>query len=186
MKNKSKNKNLILRFLPYYKKYRWILYLDLLCAIIATCCELTFPMIIRFLTNAASYDISSLTVRLIVSVGAGYLLLSIINIVANYYMASIGHIMGAKLETDMRKDLFSHLKNLSYSYYDNTKLGQVMSRITNDLFDVTEFSHHCPEEFFYCSNKNNRFIYNIIFCKYTININSFLISSYNVYICDLF
>ncbi len=153
MKNKSKNKNLILRFLPYYKKYRWILYLDLLCAIIATCCELTFPMIIRFLTNAASYDISSLTVRLIVSVGAGYLLLSIINIVANYYMASIGHIMGAKLETDMRKDLFSHLKNLSYSYYDNTKLGQVMSRITNDLFDVTEFSHHCPEEFFIAAIK---------------------------------
>lgn len=83
----------------------------------------------------------------------GYLGLSIIDIAATYYMASIGHIMGARLETDMRKDLFSHLKRLSYSYYDETKLGQIMSRITNDLFDVTEFSHHCPEEFFIAAIK---------------------------------
>lgn len=148
-----KNKNLIKRFLPYYKKYRRILYLDLFCAAIATGCELTFPMIIRFFTNTASSDVSSLTVRLIVFVGVGYLGLSIINITANYYMASIGHIMGARLETDMRRDLFSHLKKLSYSYYDETKLGQIMSRITNDLFDVTEFSHHCPEEFFIAALK---------------------------------
>lgn len=148
-----KNKNLIKRFLPYYKKYRRTLYLDLFCAAIATGCELIFPMIIRFLTNTASSDVSSLTVRLIVLVGMGYLGLSIINITANYYMASIGHIMGAKLETDMRRDLFSHLKKLSYSYYDETKLGQIMSRITNDLFDVTEFSHHCPEEFFIAAVK---------------------------------
>ena len=71
-----------------------------------------------------------------------------IDTAANYYMADVGHIMGAKIETDMRKDLFAHLQKLSYSYYDETKIGQLMARITSDLFDVTEFAHHCPEEFF--------------------------------------
>lgn len=150
---KPGNKNLIRRFLPYYKKYKWTLFLDLFCATVATGCELTFPIIIKFLTDSASADVSLLTVQLIMLVGIGYLTVSIINIIANYYMASIGHIMGAKLETDMRRDLFSHLKELSYSFYDETKLGQIMSRITNDLFDVTEFSHHCPEEFFIAALK---------------------------------
>lgn len=150
---KSKNKNLILRFLPYYKKYKGTLFLDLFCATVATGCELVFPIIIKFLTDAASADVTSLTVRLIMSVGIGYLAIGIIDIIASYYMTSIGHIMGAKLETDMRKDLFSHLKKLSYSFYDETKLGQIMSRITNDLFDITEFSHHCPEEFFIAALK---------------------------------
>lgn len=150
---KSKNKNLILRFLPYYKKYKGTLFLDLFCATVATGCELIFPIIIKFLTDAASADVTSLTVQLIMSVGIGYLAIGIIDIIASYYMTSIGHIMGAKLETDMRKDLFSHLKKLSYSFYDETKLGQIMSRITNDLFDITEFSHHCPEEFFIAALK---------------------------------
>lgn len=150
---KSKNKNLILRFLPYYKKYKGTLFLDLFCATVATGCELIFPIIIKFLTDAASADVTSLTVQLIMSVGIGYLAIGIIDIIASYYMTSIGHIMGAKLETDMRRDLFSHLKNLSYSFYDETKLGQIMSRITNDLFDITEFSHHCPEEFFIAALK---------------------------------
>jgi ATP-binding cassette, subfamily B, bacterial len=68
-------------------------------------------------------------------------------------MANVGHMMGAKIETDMRKDLFSHLQNLSYSYYDNTKIGQIMARITSDLFDVTEFAHHGPEEYFIAALK---------------------------------
>ena len=63
-------------------------------------------------------------------------------------MATVGHIMGAKIETDMRHDFFAHLQKLSFSYYDDAKVGTLMSRITNDLFDVTEFAHHCPEEFF--------------------------------------
>ena len=63
-------------------------------------------------------------------------------------MANEGHIMGAKIETDMRRDAYNHLQKLSNTYYNNTKVGQIMGRITNDLFDVTEFAHHCPEEFF--------------------------------------
>jgi ATP-binding cassette subfamily B protein len=77
-----------------------------------------------------------------------YLFLRLVDTVVNYYMAYIGHVMGARIETDMRRDLFGHLQKLSFSYYDDAKVGDIMSRVTNDLFDVTEFSHHCPEEYF--------------------------------------
>ena len=77
-----------------------------------------------------------------------YVLLRVIDTAANYYMQSVGHNMGAQIETDMRRDMFSHLQMLQNSYYDNTKIGQLMSRITTDLNDVTEFAHHFPEEIF--------------------------------------
>jgi ATP-binding cassette subfamily B protein len=139
---------LIKRFVPYFKKYRLVLVLDLLCAALTTAGDLALPMLVRYLTNTAIKDISSLTISLIVMLSSIYLGLRIIDMLANYYMASVGHIMGAKIETDMRRDLFSKLQDLSYSYYSSTKIGQLMSRITTDLFDVTEFAHHCPEEFF--------------------------------------
>ena len=145
---KKGNIRLIKRFLPYYKKYKWILALDLLCAALTTVCELVLPLIVREITDAATSEPLALTVGLILRCGALYLILRLIDTAANYYMASVGHIMGAKLETDMRSDFFGHLQKLSFSYYDNAKVGTLMSRITNDLFDVTEFSHHCPEELF--------------------------------------
>ena len=149
MKNKTKRKGLILKFLPYYKPYRGIMVFDLFCAALTTVCELVLPMVVRTITNAASgEDIASLTPKLILGIGGMYILLRIIDTAANYFMTSIGHIMGTKIETDMRRDLFAHLQKLSFSYYDNTKVGTLMSRITTDLFDVTEFAHHCPEEFF--------------------------------------
>ncbi|MBE6653837.1 MAG: ABC transporter ATP-binding protein [Ruminococcaceae bacterium] len=147
MKKKS-NIGLIKRFLPYYKKYKWIMIFDLFCAALTTVCELVLPMIVREITGAATDNIEALTLRLILSCGVFYIVLRIIDTAANYYMTSVGHIMGTKIENDMRHDLFSHLQKLSFSYYDNTKIGTLMSRITTDLFDVTEFAHHCPEEFF--------------------------------------
>ncbi|MBQ3226399.1 MAG: ABC transporter ATP-binding protein [Clostridia bacterium] len=146
-KKKSK-KGLLLRFLPYFKKYRWIVVLDLFCAALTTLCELYLPLIVRYITDAGIKGDASLTVSLVLRLGVFYLILRVIDTVANYYMQSIGHIMGSRIETDMRKDLFSHLQKLSFSYFDNTKIGQIMTRITSDLFDVTEFAHHCPEEFF--------------------------------------
>ncbi len=143
-----KNRILFKRFIPYFKKYRWILILDLFCASLTTLCELLFPLIVRFITDSAINNRQILTLKLILLIGLGYLTLSLINVAAYYFMASIGHIMGAKIETNMRRDLFAHMQTLSYSYYDKTKIGQLMSRITNDLFEVTEFAHHCPEEFF--------------------------------------
>lgn len=151
--NTRKTSYLIKRFLPYFKKYKGILAMDLFCAALTSVCDLVLPMIVRYLTDIAATDVSQLTVRLILSVGALYLVLRVIDLIANYYMANIGHVMGAKIETDMRKDLFEHLQDLSYSYYNNTKVGQLMARITSDLFDVTEFAHHCPEEYFIAALK---------------------------------
>lgn len=139
---------LIGRFFPYFRKYKWILVLDLLCAALTTICELVFPLIVRYLTDLAINDIAALTVQTILTVGGAYLILRLIDTAAYYYMSDVGHVMGARIETDMRGDLFRHLHTLSFRYYDNTKIGQIMSRITSDLFDITEFAHHCPEEFF--------------------------------------
>lgn len=139
---------LIKRFLPYYKKYWKIVVIDLICAGLTTVCELVLPMIIRFLTNEGMNNLASLTVATVVRLGILYLCLRIVDTMANFYMAYTGHVMGTQIETDMRRDAYAHLQKLSNTYYNNTKVGQIMGRITNDLFDVTEFSHHCPEEFF--------------------------------------
>ena len=139
---------LLRRFAPYYRPYLGTLALDLFCAALTTVCELVLPMMIRQITDRGMYRFEELTVPFILRTALIYLLLRIIDVVANYYMADMAHVMGAKLETDMRRDAYGHLQSLSDRYYNNTKVGQIMGRITNDLFDVTEFSHHCPEEFF--------------------------------------
>ena len=143
-----RTKNLVKRTMPYYKKYWKSMVFDLFCAGLTTICELVLPLIIKYFTNTAIEDVSLLTVRIILTLGGTYIALRIIDAAANYYMASYGHIMGTKIETDMRRDMFNHLQKLSFTYYDSAKVGQIMSRITTDLFDITEFSHHCPEEFF--------------------------------------
>ncbi|MGN1033871.1 MAG: ABC transporter ATP-binding protein, partial [Intestinibacter sp.] len=145
---KYKTKELIARFLPYFRPYKKVLLLDLFCAFLTTGCDLILPMILKYLANKGTEDLASITVQLIATVAGIYLVLRIIDAIANYYMTRIGHVMGARIETDMRKDAFDHIQKLSDSYFNNTKVGQIMSRITNDLFDVTEFAHHCPEEFF--------------------------------------
>lgn len=142
------NSYLFKRFLPYYSKYYPTLILDLICAGFSTMCDLVLPIILRYLTNTARQNIELLTIKLIITLGAIFILLRIIDTIANYYMQNIGHVMGAKIETDMRYDIFSHIQQLPYSYYNTNKSGQILSRITTDLFEVTEFSHHCPEEFF--------------------------------------
>lgn len=142
------NSYLLKRFLPYYGKYYPTLILDLICAGFSTMCDLVLPIILRYLTNTARQDLSLLTVKLIMTLGVIFVLLRVVDTIANYYMQNIGHVMGAKIETDMRYDIFSHIQQLPYSYYNTNKSGQILSRITTDLFDVTEFAHHCPEEFF--------------------------------------
>lgn len=145
---KRSTKQLILRFAPYFLQYKHILLLDLFCAALTTVCELVLPLIIRTLTNMGLTGFSGLTIGFILRIGLLYTLLRIIDAGASYYMSNQGHVMGAHIETDMRRDAFAHLQKLSNNYYANNKVGQIMGRITNDLFDVTEFAHHCPEEFF--------------------------------------
>ncbi len=141
-------KELMGRFIPYFRPYRGTLAMDLFCAALTTACELVLPLIMRYLTNEGLYNLAGLSVRTIGSLGLLYLLLRAVDAAAGYYMANIGHVMGARIETDMRRAAYGHLQQLSNTYYNNTKVGQIMGRITNDLFDVTEFAHHCPEEFF--------------------------------------
>ena len=143
-----KTSTLIRRFLPYFKKYRGMLFLDLVCAALTTVCDLVLPLIVRDVTDLAANNLSALTVSFVLRVGGIYVLLRIVDALANFYMASRGHIMGTFIERDMRNDLFAHLQTLGFAYYSNAKVGQIMARITSDLFEVTEFAHHCPEEFF--------------------------------------
>ena len=143
-----KTSTLLKRFVPYYRKYVGIMVLDLFCASLTTGCELVLPMIMRYLTDTGMNDLTAFTLNTVLRIGGLYFGLKIIDVLANYFMAYNGHVMGSRIETDMRQDAFEHLQKLSDNYFNNTKVGQIMSRITSDLFDVTEFAHHCPEEFF--------------------------------------
>ena len=141
-------RELLKRFSPYLFKYKKMLVFDLFCAALTTLCDIALPRIMSTLTNTAMNNAAALTVSLVLKLAALYAVLRLIDAAAYFYMSSHGHIMGVHIETDMRTDAFDHLERLSDSYYANTKIGQVMGRITSDLFDVTEFAHHCPEEFF--------------------------------------
>lgn len=145
---KKRRRNVMVRFAPYFSKYKGVLIMDLLCAALTTGCALVLPMIVREITNTALYDFDSLTLRMVLTLGGYYMFLRLLDAFGTFYMASIGHIMGSRMETDMREDLFKHMQSLSFGFYAETKVGQLMSRITTDLFDVTEFAHHCPEEYF--------------------------------------
>ncbi len=152
-KKGMKTKKLLESFLPYYGRYKKILIFDLFCAALTTLGELILPLMLRYITNQGMQDLASMTAGIVIRIGGLYLILRIIDSLAAYYMAYTGHVMGVYIETDMRQDAFEHLQMLSDSYYSNTKVGQIMSRITSDLFDVTEFAHHCPEEFFIAALK---------------------------------
>lgn len=143
-----KNKHLIKKVLPYFYKYRFTLFLDLFCAGLTTASEMILPLLLRALTNRAVEDLASITLDFVLRLSLIYVIIKTIEVIAQYFMTSIGHIMGAKIETDMRRDLYAHLQSLSDTFYNETKVGVIMSRITNDLFDITEFAHHCPEEYF--------------------------------------
>lgn len=146
-------KYLLKRFYPYFKPYWHILVLDLFCASLTSVCDLVLPVIVRFITNTVTTSPDDLTAELVVRITLLYIVLRIIDVAANYYMQNRGHIMGAQIEKDMRRDLFAKFQELSYGYYAGNKTGQLISRITTDLFDITEFAHHCPEEYFIAAVK---------------------------------
>ena len=144
---------LLRHFVPYFKPRLPVLALDLFCAALTTVCDLVLPLIVRHITNLGATNLEALTVPLVVRLSVLYILLRVIDTAANYFMQSVGHVMGTHIETDMRRDMFAHMQSLPHAYYSRTKIGQLMSRITTDLFDITEFAHHCPEEFFITSIK---------------------------------
>lgn len=145
--------SLFKKFASYYKPYRAIFYFDLFCATVVACVDLFFPQVIRFFsTNAKNFspaEIFSIGVKITVLL----LVLYIIRYGARFFITSYGHIMGAKMERDMRNDLFMHMQNLSFSYYDEHSTGDMLSRIVSDLFDIAELAHHGPENIFIASIK---------------------------------
>jgi ATP-binding cassette subfamily B protein len=122
--------------------------MDMFCALTLSGIDLTFPMFVRFLLNDVYARDKAQIVKYIALIGAALLLMYVVKYFCQYYITSWGHIMGARMESDMRRDIFSHLQRLSFSYYDNTNTGKLMSRIVTDLFDISELAHHGPEDIF--------------------------------------
>jgi len=136
------------RFIAYYKPYKWLFAMDMFCALIAAGIDLFFPLVVKYLLDYGINNDYGIAVDLILKIGALMLVIYIIKYFCQYFITAWGHIMGARMEFDMRNDIFNHLQKLSFSYYDNNKTGQLMSRIVNDLFDISELAHHGPEEVF--------------------------------------
>ena len=147
--NMKENINLIKITLPYFKKYWRILVLDLIAASLTTVAGFILPLVLSEFTNLGMAG--TLTLKVVSNLTIVYGVLKIIEIIARYFMTNIGHRMGAMIETDMRSDLYDHLMSLPTSYYNDTKVGQIMTRVTSDLADITEFAHHAPEEIFIVS-----------------------------------
>lgn len=135
-------------FAQYYKPYRFLFYMDMFCAVLIAAIDLSFPQILNYLSkNLFTMDQDTI-IQALGYVGLALLGLYIIKYFCQYFITSWGHIMGARMETDMRKDLFNHFQRLSFSYYDKSNTGEMMSRLVGDLFDISELAHHGPENIF--------------------------------------
>ncbi|MGN0377549.1 MAG: ABC transporter ATP-binding protein [Suilimivivens sp.] len=134
------------KFLSYYKPYKKVFAADMFFACIAAGVTLVIPLIIRYITNDVIYRETSEALHTILILTAVMAALIILECYCNYFIAYYGHIMGAKMEYNMRNEIFAHYQKLSFSFYDNQKVGQLMSRVTNDLFDISELFHHGPED----------------------------------------
>lgn len=129
----------------YYRPYMGTLMLDLFFAFLASLISLVIPLAVRYITSELTTLNTEVAVDRVVLIGAVLIALVLIQFVSNYYITNIGHVMGAKMEYDMRAEIFAHYQKLSFSFYDEQKVGQLMSRITSDLFDISELLHHGPE-----------------------------------------
>ncbi len=141
----EKNIALMKRFFPYLKKHLGTQILVLMCASVSAACEIILPLIVRKITDQGVASPEGLTVKLIVSITVAYIALRGMDSLAGFCQSYFGHKMGTKIENSMREDIFDHLQTLSFTFFDNTKVGQIMSRMTSDLFDIAEWAHHFPE-----------------------------------------
>lgn len=134
------------KLFAYYAPYKLLFYSDMLFAVLGAGVTLVIPLVIRYITNEVVYFEAERARREILTLGAVLMLLVIFEIFCNFYIAYYGHTMGAKMEADMRKDIFGHYQKLTFAFYDNQKVGHLLSRITSDLFDISELLHHGPED----------------------------------------
>ena len=133
------------KMISYYKPYRKVFYADMFFAILAAAIALSLPLIIRYITSTIVYLEPNIALKKIAGLAVVLFVLLLIQCYAKFYITNNGHVMGAQIEYDMRAEIFSHYQKLSFSFYDNQKVGQLMSRITSDLFDISELMHHGPE-----------------------------------------
>ena len=135
------------KFVSYYRPYRAVFYFDMFCAIVLSAIDLSFPQILRWLTNGLYAQEAQVILNSLGFVALGLLLMYLVRFGCQYYITYQGHVMGARMEANMRQDLFDHLQRLSFSYYDKNNTGEMMSKLISDLFDISELAHHGPENF---------------------------------------
>lgn len=136
------------KFIKYYKPYKAVFFIDLLCATIISAIDLAFPQLLRTLTKTLFAGAPGKIISALVPITIGLLVAYIIQTACRYYVTYAGHMMGARMERDMRKELFDQYEKLSFSYYDQNNSGQMMSKLVSDLFDISELAHHGPENLF--------------------------------------
>ena len=136
------------KFIKYYKTYKTVFFIDLLCATIISAIDLAFPQLLRTLTKTLFAGAPGKIISALIPITIGLLVAYIIQTVCRYYVTYAGHMMGARMERDMRKELFDQYEKLSFSYYDQNNSGQMMSKLVSDLFDISELAHHGPENLF--------------------------------------
>lgn len=136
------------RFIAYYKPYKAVFFLDLFCAALISVIDLAYPQLLRTLTATLFTEESSIILKALVPLAVGLLVMYLVQAYCKYYVGYKGHMMGGRMERDMRRQLFDHYEKLSFSYYDANNSGQMMSKLVSDLFDIAEFAHHGPENLF--------------------------------------
>ena len=136
------------KFIQYYAPYKKVFFLDLICAAVISLVDLAFPQILRTLTKTLFIESSDVILRALIPITLVLLVMYMIQTGCKYYVSYQGHMMGAYMERDMRQQLFDHYERLSFSYYDQNNSGQMMSKLVSDLFDISEFAHHGPENLF--------------------------------------
>lgn len=136
------------KFIKYYKPYKTVFFIDLLCATIISAIDLAFPQLLRTLTKTLFAGAPGKIISAMIPITIGLLVAYIIQTACRYYVTYAGHMMGARMERDMRKKLFDQYEKLSFSYYDQNNSGQMMSKLVSDLFDISELAHHGPENLF--------------------------------------
>ena len=133
------------KMLAYYKPYKKIFWADMFFAFLSAGVALSIPLVVRYVTSTLIYEEAEVILHQLLFIAIFLLVLLVVDAYSRYFIGNYGHVMGAKMEYDMRKDIFEHMQKLSFSFYDDAKVGQLMSRITSDLFEITELLHHGPE-----------------------------------------
>ena len=136
------------KFLRYYKPYQAVFWIDMACAMLVSVIDLAFPQLLNYLTRSVFTRGADEVLRILPPLAFGLLLMYLVRFGGRYYITCQGHIMGARMESDMRQDLFDQYQRLSFSYYDRNNTGEMMSKLVSDLFDISELAHHGPENIF--------------------------------------